>query len=148
MPSASAAFCSTRSTASFCSRLSRCTISKISSTSMGASPSEGSSSRMTRGVGISAGPLRSICRPPRERKQGGQYTQPRLEPVEILIDALDAGGHELAVRLGVGARDQVLLGGQVLEDPAPLEDLHHTALDDLEGRQAVDPLAGQLDGAL
>ena len=36
----------------------------------------------------------------------------------------------------------------MLEDPAPLEDLHHAALDDLEGRQAVDPLAGQLDGAL
>src|SRR5207253_4373676 len=42
----------------------------------------------------------------------------------------------------------VLLGGQVLEDPAPLEDLDDAAAHHVVGRQPVEPLAPQLDGAL
>jgi hypothetical protein len=50
-----------------------------------------------------------------------------LEPGKVLVHALDAR-HRRPVRLDVGARDEVLLGGEVLEDPAPLEDLHDAAL--------------------
>jgi hypothetical protein len=67
MASARAAFCSTSSTVSFCSSFKRFTIEKISSTSIGASPSDGSSSSMTRGLDISARPMTSICCSPPER---------------------------------------------------------------------------------
>src|SRR6266545_3703241 len=54
MVSAIAAFCSTRSTVSFSSRLSRWMIWKISSTSSGAKPSDGSSRSMSLGRAMSA----------------------------------------------------------------------------------------------
>ena len=64
--SAMFAFCSASSTATFSSRLSRPTISKISCTSMGASPIEGSSSSISRGWAMRARPIASICCSPPE----------------------------------------------------------------------------------
>ena len=59
-------FCSASSTETPCSSLSRLTISKISSTSCGASPIDGSSSSIIFGVDISARPIATICCSPPE----------------------------------------------------------------------------------
>ena len=55
--SATAAFCSASRMATFASRFKRLTISKISATSMGASPIEGSSSSISLGWAMSARPM-------------------------------------------------------------------------------------------
>ena len=60
------AFCSTRSTVTPRSRLIRAMISKISFTSRGARPSDGSSSSIMRGLAISARLIASICCSPPE----------------------------------------------------------------------------------
>src|SRR5262245_10888289 len=61
MWSAMLAFCSTSSTVTPCSRLIRTMISKISFTSLGARPSDGSSSSIILGRAISARLIASIC---------------------------------------------------------------------------------------
>ena len=87
---------------------------KISSTSMGARPSEGSSSSTTLGWLISArrSPASAARRPTGSPIPGVAL----LESREIGIDEVDALLHH-AGRLDVAAGDQVLLGGQVLEHP-------------------------------
>ena len=64
--SAVVAFCSARRTATPSSRFRRLTISKISATSMGASPMEGSSSSMSVGRAMRARPMATICCSPPE----------------------------------------------------------------------------------
>ena len=64
--SAIVAFCSASSTATPASRFIRLTISKISCTSIGASPIEGSSSSMSLGRAMSARPIATICCSPPE----------------------------------------------------------------------------------
>ena len=54
-------------------------------------------------------------------------------------------GHPLAIGLDVGADDEILLRGQMLEHAAALEDLDHAAPDHLVRPQPVDPLAGKID---
>ena len=58
---AACAFCSTSRIEVFCSSLMRPSISKISLTSIGASPSDGSSSISNLGRDIKARPIASIC---------------------------------------------------------------------------------------
>src|SRR6185436_10380713 len=82
------------------------------------------------------------------REIAGLYAATLLEPGEIAVHALDAGRHALPVLLDVRPRDQVLLGGQVLEDPAAFELLHDAVPDHRVRRQSIDPLVLELDGAL
>ncbi len=50
--------------------------------------------------------------------------------------------------LRMAASDQVLLGGQMLEHAAALEDLHQAELGHLMRAHAIDALVAELDGAL
>src|SRR5438876_3301400 len=69
------------------------------------------------------------------------------EPRKVLIDALEVpAGADAGV--GVGAREQILLDREVLEDAAPLQDLHDARAHEVGGVAAVDALPAELDGAL
>ncbi len=61
------AFCSTSSIETPRSALMRATMAKISSTSLGDRPNEGSSSSIKSGSATSARPMASICCSPPER---------------------------------------------------------------------------------
>jgi len=50
--------------------------------------------------------------------------------------------------VGVGAREQVFLDREVLEDAAPLQDLHDARAHEVGGVAAVDALPVELDRAL
>jgi hypothetical protein len=90
--------------------------------------------------------MTSICCSARE--VAGLHGAALLEAREVLVDALDPPGDLAPVGLGVGARDQVLLGGEVLEDAPALEDLHDSTLHHLVGGQPVDAIAVELHRAL
>jgi len=64
---------------------------------------------------------------------------------KIRIDQLDALLHRAEVVLDVAAGDQVLLRGQMLEDPPSLEDLGEAEPRDVVGAQPVDALLAELD---
>jgi hypothetical protein len=65
-----------------------------------------------------------------------------------VVDPVDALAHPFAVAAAVRAGDEVVLDGQVFEDPPPLEHLGDPALDDLVRRQPVEPLVVELDRPL
>ena len=65
---------------------------KISSTSIGARPSEGSSSRMTFGRDISARPIASICCSPPDRYPAGCERR-FFKHGKVAVNALDPGAH-------------------------------------------------------
>src|SRR5262249_51975281 len=64
-----------------------------------------------------------------------------FEPREYVVHPLDAVGDELAVGADMAAGDQVLLDREIGKHAPALEHLDDTALDDLVGRQLVEPLA-------
>src|SRR5687768_2510292 len=99
-------------------------------------------------------------RPRHQRPSDGQHLLlasrdvPRLEPTpflksgEVGIHQVEVPARGLTFAPGVGAGQEVLLDGQVLEDPPPLHDLHDPPAHDLAGILPVDRLAHELDGAL
>ena len=124
----------------------RVRISKISSTSIGASPRDGSSS------------MRSFGRahePAADREHllfaSGKVSRldrdPFPEPRKIGENPVDVVPHLAPVAVGVGARDEVLARVEVLEHPPPLEDLGEPELDDVRRVAAVDPGPLEVDGA-
>src|SRR5919204_867496 len=92
--SATFAFCSTTSTASPSSALSSLTMRKITWTTVGASPSDGSSSMSSRGRDTNARASASICCSPplsvpacwlRRASSHGKYPKTRLASVRIVL---------------------------------------------------------------
>ena len=67
MPKAAKAFCSTNSMATPCSRLMRAMMAKISSTTLGARPKEGSSSKIKLGCPTKAREMANICCSPPDK---------------------------------------------------------------------------------
>src|ERR1700738_3035616 len=156
MDSARLAFCSTRRMVVFSSSLILRTMPKISCTRSGASPSEGSSSRMSRGRAISARLMASICCSPPEREPAGLLRLSRRRGEEAAQSA-QAGKVVEAERViapqpgsvaaAVAPHGNVLLHREVLEDAPALHHLEDAAADDVLGRQRLDALPLQLDGA-
>src|SRR6266446_1755484 len=125
------AFCSARSTATPSSWFKRLTISKISCTSMGARPMDGSSRSMSLGWAMRARP----------------DPAPLAEAREVLVHPLEIP-LERAPVTRVGARQEVLLHGQVLEDVPAFHHLHDAPPDDLRRVLSLDGLPEKLDAAL
>src|SRR5207302_6237354 len=140
-------FCSATRNPTPVSALSRATISKISSTSCGARPSEGSSSSTRRGRAISARPTATICCSPPE--VAGDRPTPGLEPREIGVDPVELGGDRgAAVAARIGAGQEVLFDRQMLKAMPPLHDLDEAASHDIGGVEPVDAGAVKGDRAL
>ncbi len=117
------AFCSTRSTV-HPSRLTRTIVSKMSFTTSGARPIDGSSSMSSAGRAISARPMASICCSPPERVPG-QLVGPGRQHREELLEPLQVGPDLVpppATDLHVAAEEQVLPHGQLGEDLPALRD--------------------------
>src|SRR5947207_1883800 len=73
---------------------------------------------------------------------------PLLEAREVTVDDLEIRLRRPAVAPRVGARQQILLDGEVLEDVPPFHHLDDAAPDHLGGVAPVDGLALELDPAL
>src|SRR5262249_30828297 len=120
------------------------TISKISSTSCGASPIEGSSSRIIFGRDISARPIAHICCSPPEIYPAVEL----LEPREIGIDEVEvAPDGRAAVAARERAGEKVLLDRQVREAMAPLHHLDAAPSHELIRRARMHLFAVEDDGA-
>src|SRR5205814_2180225 len=65
-----------------------------------------------------------------------------------LVDPVDAIADLGGIMTGMRAGDQVLLHGQILEDPSAFEDLGDAPLYDIGCGEPVEPLAVELDRAL
>ena len=105
-------------------------VSKIDSTTRGASPSDGSSSISSRGDVISARPIATICCWPPDSVLD-HLTPSLLEHGEEMVDALEA---RLLVRPGAraeGAEREVLLHRHLAEESATLGHERQAVLDDL-----------------
>jgi hypothetical protein len=116
-------------------------MSKISSTSCGASPKDGSSRRIMRGRDISARPIARHLLLAAGGIAGLGITAV-LEAGEIAVDQFEIGldgGRPVAARIGAG--QEILLDGQMLEAVAALHDLDDAAAHQFVGRQALDPVA-------
>ena len=115
-------FCSTSSTV-VPARLISATMSKISCTIMGASPSDGSSSMRRRGRAISARPMASICCSPPDMVPGGLARALAPARGKSAKHALQALAPVRAGRAGVGAQLEVLAArsgsGRSCGPPAP-----------------------------
>src|SRR5262249_1564938 len=71
-----------------------------------------------------------------------------LEPRKYVVDALDAVTDKLGFAADMPAGNQVLLDREIGEHVPAFEHLDDAALDDLVGRQLIEPLAVELDRAL
>src|SRR5438034_1035186 len=81
------------------------------------------------------------------REVPGLERPPLGQPRKVLVDGGEVGTDLGHAPPGVGARQEVLLRGQVVEHPAALHDLRDAQLDDLFRPSVVDPLAVELDRA-
>src|SRR6266481_7330331 len=71
-----------------------------------------------------------------------------LQRRKDVVDAADAFADDSKIAAGVATGNQIVLDRQILENPPSFEHLGHSAFDDGVGRQAVEPLAVELDRTL
>jgi hypothetical protein len=77
------------------------------------------------------------------REQPGLLPPPLAQAREVAVDALDVGGHAGLVAAQVGAKLQVLFGGEVREGAAAVGHVGHAQAHDVLGGLAVDALAAR-----
>ena len=106
---------------------------------------DGSSSISSLGLLIRARPMASICCSPPDRVPA-TCLQRSFRRGKLLIDLLD-GVSDLALGAGIGAHLQILLHGQLEEDPASFRAERHALADDLVGGGAQQGGTLEFDGA-
>src|SRR5213592_1272715 len=142
-PSATAAFCSTSSTLTRSSRLMVRTMRRISRTTSGASPSDGSSSRSSRGRSMSARDGQNLLLAAGER--AARLLLALGEHGEVAVHALEVLRDTAAPAPRVGAQAQVLLDGEVHERAAPLGRVADAEPHQVFRRAPVDALPREAD---
>ena len=107
-------------------------ISKIRSTKIGASPSDGSSRSSSFGRAISARPIAHICCSPPDMVPAF-WSLALVQSREELEDVLHVGADAGAVGALERAHLEVLGHRHAREEPPPLRRLRDAPLDDLDG---------------
>ena len=127
-----AAFCSTSRIVTPC-RLMVATVSKICSTSTGARPMEGSSSRRRRGRAMSARPIASICCSPPDSVPATWARRSLRRGKSANTRSMSSA--DAAVGARVGAHLEVLAHGEPVEDAAALGHVGDAAQHDVVRRR-------------